>query len=94
MARTDTLPHFLTDVADAIRTKKGTEAEIKASDFDTEIENLPSGGGHDWSAIGYSGEPQAIEDGYDYAVEIKNNWTSAVSLNKIPDKSKSIIFPL
>ena len=44
MARTDTLPHFLTDVADAIRTKKGTSETILASDFDTEIENLPSGG--------------------------------------------------
>lgn len=45
MARTDTLGHFLTDVADAIREKKGTSDTIQASDFDTEIENLPSGGG-------------------------------------------------
>lgn len=45
MARTDTLPNFLTDVADAIREKKGTEETIQASDFDTEIANLPSGGG-------------------------------------------------
>ena len=44
MARTDTLGHFLTDVADAIREKKGTSETIQASDFDTEIENLPSGG--------------------------------------------------
>lgn len=44
MARTDTLPNFLTDVADAIREKKGTEETIQASDFDTEIANLPSGG--------------------------------------------------
>ena len=44
MARTDTLGHFLTDVADAIREKKGTSGTITASDFDTEIANLPSGG--------------------------------------------------
>lgn len=43
MARTDTLGNFLTDVADAIRTKKGTNETILASNFDTEIENLPSG---------------------------------------------------
>ena len=43
MARTDTLGNFLTDVADAIREKKGTNEAIVASDFDTEIENLPSG---------------------------------------------------
>lgn len=45
MARTDTLGHFLTDVADAIRTKTGSSESITASDFDTEIENIPSGGG-------------------------------------------------
>ena len=44
MARTDTLGNFLTDVADAIREKKGTSETILASNFDTEIENLPSGG--------------------------------------------------
>lgn len=43
MARTDTLGHFLTDVADAIREKKGTSDTIQASEFDTEITNLPSG---------------------------------------------------
>lgn len=43
MARVDTLPHFLTDVADAIREKKGTEASIQASSFDTEIESIPTG---------------------------------------------------
>ena len=43
MARTDTLPNFLTDVADAIREKKGTEETIQASDFDTEIASISSG---------------------------------------------------
>lgn len=43
MARIDTLGHFLTDVADAIREKKGTSDTIQASDFDTEIENIQSG---------------------------------------------------
>lgn len=45
MARTNNLSNFLTDVANAIREKKGTEGTILASDFDTEIESLPSGGG-------------------------------------------------
>ena len=44
MARTDTLGNFLTDVADAIRTKGGTSEPIQASSFDTAIENLPTGG--------------------------------------------------
>lgn len=43
MARVDTLEHFLTDVASALKTKKGDQTDILASDFDTEITNLPSG---------------------------------------------------
>ena len=43
MARTDTLGNFLTDVASAIKTKKGSQNTIQASNFDTEIANLPSG---------------------------------------------------
>ena len=45
MARTDNLTNFLTDVAAAIRTKKGDNTLIPAVDFDTEIANLPSGDG-------------------------------------------------
>ena len=44
MARTDTLINFLTDVAAAIKTKKGDSTPIPAANFDTEIANLPSGG--------------------------------------------------
>ena len=44
MARTDTLINFLTDVAAAIKTKKGDDTLIPAANFDTEITNLPSGG--------------------------------------------------
>ena len=49
MARTDNLTNYLTDVATAIKTKKGDNTPIKASNFDTEIANLPSGGGADMS---------------------------------------------
>ena len=43
MARTDTLGNFLTDVATAIRNKKGTTDTILASNFDTEIASIESG---------------------------------------------------
>ena len=43
MARTNTLGNFLTDVASAIRKKKGTTDTILASDFDTEIESIEGG---------------------------------------------------
>lgn len=44
MARTDTLGNFLTDVAEAIRTKEGTTETIPANEFDTRITNLSVGG--------------------------------------------------
>ena len=43
MARTDTLGNFLTDVAEAIRNKKGSTDTILASNFDTEIESIETG---------------------------------------------------
>ena len=43
MARTNTLGNFLTDVAIAIRNKKGTTDTILASNFDTEIASIESG---------------------------------------------------
>ena len=34
----------LTDIADAIRAKTGSAAEIQVSDLATEISNIPTGG--------------------------------------------------
>ena len=44
MARVNNLSNFLTDVASAIKTKKGSETAIPAANFDTEILALPSQG--------------------------------------------------
>lgn len=44
MARVNNLTDFLTDVADAIRDKKGTTEPINASEFDTEIASIEGGG--------------------------------------------------
>ena len=49
MADTSNLSNYLKDVADAIREKKGTEAQIPAANFDTEIRSLDVGGGIDTS---------------------------------------------
>ena len=45
MAKTDNLQDFLTDVANAIRTKTGTTQPINAQNFSTEILNISTGGG-------------------------------------------------
>lgn len=44
MAKNDNLKDFVTDLADAIREKKGTTDLINPQDFADEIRNLPSGG--------------------------------------------------
>lgn len=78
MARTDSLGNFLTDVANAIREKTGSEETINASEFDTAIANIPSGeGGIDWSVIGYTETPEAITSGYEYSLSLQNNWDSS-----------------
>ena len=43
MARTDTLQHFLTDIADSIRAKTGGSGEISADAFDSAIGGIPVG---------------------------------------------------
>lgn len=45
MARTNNLNNFLTDVAEAIRSKTGETGEILASEFDSKINNIQTGGG-------------------------------------------------
>ena len=47
MAKTDNLTDFLTGVANAIRTKKGTMAKINPQNFETEIESIKSGSTND-----------------------------------------------
>ena len=45
MAKNDNLTDFLTDVADAIRAKKGTTELINPQNFSTEIASIETGGG-------------------------------------------------
>jgi hypothetical protein len=45
MGKSNNLTDFLTDVADAIRAKKGTTAKINPQDFSSEIASISTGGG-------------------------------------------------
>lgn len=45
MSKESNLTDFLTDVADAIREKKGTTAKINPQDFSSEIASIETGGG-------------------------------------------------
>lgn len=51
------------------------------------------GSGHDWFAIGYSGEPQVIQDGYDYAKSIYDNWdTTKTNYSNLFANDKDLIY--
>lgn len=67
MARIDNLNHFLTDVADAIRNKKGTSGQILAKNFDSEIASISGGGG-----ITPSGTKNITENGLVDVTEYAN----------------------
>lgn len=94
MAKNDNLKDFLTDVADAIREKKGTTDLINPQDFSSEITSIQSGG-RDWSEIGYDAEPSFIQDGFDYAKQIKDNWddSKANVSYKFKDDNNLIFLP-
>ena len=53
--RHTTLTSLFTDIAGAIRSKTGDSAKIKADDFDTAIEAIPSGGGGGYTAEQFLG---------------------------------------
>lgn len=60
--------------------------------------NSSGGGGGsdlDWTAIGYEERPQVIDDGYNYAKQIKNTWTPSSDLtNKFAYNYSLIYMPL
>lgn len=68
MARTDSLSNFLTDVASAIKTKKGSEASIPAANFDTEILAIPVRGQYQTKVVNINRNGSTIvtpDAGYD-----------------------------
>lgn len=48
-----------------------------------------------WSTIGYNGTPKSYKSDYDYALEVKNNWTNDANLSyKFNGNSDLFIMPL
>ena len=63
MSKQDNLTDFLTDVADAIREKKGTTEKINPQNFSEEIRGIESGGGGN-ADIEYADETIFGKDSY------------------------------
>ena len=84
MARIDNLTNFLTDVAGAIKTKKGSQTAIQAANFDAEILNLPVQGVYQNKVISPTLNLQTItpDSGYDALSSVTiNAVTSAIDAN-------------
>ena len=83
MAKTDNLTDFLTDIADAIREKKGTTGTINPQDFSSEIASIESGGGS--SAV--TSAPISDVNFYDYDGTILHSYTKEqfLALSAMPE---------
>lgn len=92
-----------------LETKEAIKTAIKAknvavadsepfSSYPSKIESITSGGGTgesglDWSAIGYSKEPESLTDGFNYAKQIYDNWNMSNSISYFGD-GNLIYFPM
>lgn len=86
MARINNLPDFLTDVATAIKTKKGDNTDIPAANFDTEITNLPSQGVYQNKQMNITtnGNYEITPDtGYDAMEKVRLNVTANEDLDNV-----------
>ena len=93
MAKNNNLTDFLTDVADAIRAKKGTSGKINPQDFSAEIASIETGGG---GGSGTGGTAQTVQpkdvNFYDYDGTIlysytKNEFLALAELPALPSHS-------
>lgn len=79
MSKQDNLTDFLTDVADAIREKKGTAEKINPQNFSEEIRSIESGGGlpqAEWNDVNFFD--------YDGTIRYSYNWDDFMELTELP----------
>ena len=83
MAKNNNLTDFLTDVADAIRAKKGTTAKINPQDFSSEIASISTGGGGSTSGA----VSKSDVNFYDYDGTLVHSYTKYefIVLSALPD---------
>lgn len=93
MAKTDNLTDFLVDLADAIRSKKGTTEPINPQDFSAEIASIESGGGDVWGfdSIGYTPDNTQIAEWVAYSAE-KAKEITPQNLNTIFRNDRNLRF--
>lgn len=54
--------------------------------------NVSGGSDLDWSALGFNGRPQTINDGYNYAVQIMNTWDATSTMESKFLRDTNLVF--
>lgn len=85
-------------IAQSITAKGGTLSNPSDfSSYSVAIDNLPSsGGGSDFSVIGYNATPEPLKSGIEYAKQIKDTWDSSITNcgHKYADDLNLYFFPV
>lgn len=68
-----------------------TNGTYDVKEYENAIVDCPSD--LDWSALGYSDRPPTIDEGYEYALEIKNNWNASGTQYTHTDDNELLFFP-
>ncbi len=93
MAKNDNLKDFLTDVADAIREKKGSTDLINPQDFSGEIASIQSGGDiFGFDTIGYTIDNNGIKDDIAYSQELLRQLENG-EITTFQNKTKMVYCP-
>ena len=74
-----------------------TTGNEKFTDMPDLVSQISSGGSsYDWSAIGYSSEPSFIQNSYNLAKDIYDNWDNSITdcSNKYKENYSLLMFPL
>ena len=94
MAKNDNLKDFLTDVADAIREKKGTTDKINPQDFSSEIASIQSGGDiWGFGTIGYTPQNSTITEWVEYSKYKASSFTPSLAPNYFKNDTNIVFAP-
>jgi len=85
----------LSNIASAIRAKLKSEDTFRPDQMASAIENI-SGMYPDWEQIGYEETPESIVVGYEYALEVAENWDPTITNRQLAfrDNYNLVYFPV
>lgn len=94
MGKSNNLDDFLTDLANTIREKKGTNEPINAQDFSSEIASIQSGGDiWGFDTIGYTPQNSPIKEWVEYSKYKASSFTPSLAPNYFKNDTNIVLAP-